>query len=332
MATIKDIAEKAGVSISTVSRVLNYDETLNVPDETKQKVFEAAEELDYIVKEKKKRKKKLNIGVYYSYSIEEELADTYYLYVRVAIEKKIALENQKRRLITSEDTEESLKNVDGIICLGTFNRQMVKKIESFRKPVVFVDSSPDESRFDSVVTNFESATRKVLDYLSAMGHSRIAFIGGHETDSQGNSVDDMRKKLYERYMREAEVYREDYVKIGEYYPKYGYTLLKELLTLQEPPTAVFVANDSLAVGCYKAADELGLKIPEDISIVGFNDLATTKYMVPPLTTVRLYMEFMGETAVSLMMERIETEREVCKMVTIPTKLIVRESCKPPREA
>lgn len=191
MATIKDIAEKAGVSISTVSRVLNYDETLNVPDETKQKVFEAAEELDYIVKEKKKRKKKLNIGVYYSYSIEEELVDTYYLYVRVAIEKKIALENQKRRIVTAEDTEESLKNVDGIICLGTFNRQMLKKIEGFHKPVVFVDSSPDESKFDSVVINFERATKKVLDYLSGMEHKKIAFIGGFETDALGNAIDDM---------------------------------------------------------------------------------------------------------------------------------------------
>ena len=330
MATIKDIAEKAGVSISTVSRVLNYDETLNVPDETKQKVFEAAEELDYIVKEKKKRKKKLNIGVYYSYSIEEELVDTYYLYVRVAIEKKIALENQKRRIVTAEDTEESLKNVDGIICLGTFNRQMLKKIEGFHKPVVFVDSSPDESKFDSVVINFERATKKVLDYLSGMEHKKIAFIGGFETDALGNAIDDMRKRVYERYMKELGLFREEYIKIGEYNPKYGYVLLKELLSLQETPTAVFVANDSLAVGCYKAANELGLKIPEDISIVGFNDLATTKYMVPPLTTVRLYMEFMGETAVSLMMERIETEREICKMVTIPTKLIERESCKPPK--
>lgn len=91
MATITDIADKAGVSISTVSRVLNYDETLNVPDETKQKVFEAAEELEYTLKEKKKRKKKLNIGVYYSYSLEEELADIYYLSVRVAIEKKLLM-------------------------------------------------------------------------------------------------------------------------------------------------------------------------------------------------------------------------------------------------
>ena len=92
MATIKDIAEKAGVSIATVSRVLNYDETLNVQDETRKRIFEVAEQLDYQVKDKKKRKRKLKIGVLYSYSLEEELEDTYYLSVRVAIEKKLAEE------------------------------------------------------------------------------------------------------------------------------------------------------------------------------------------------------------------------------------------------
>ena len=76
MATIKDIAEKAGVSIATVSRVLNYDETLNVQDETRKRIFEVAEQLDYQVKDKKKRQRKLKIGVLYSYSLEEELDDT----------------------------------------------------------------------------------------------------------------------------------------------------------------------------------------------------------------------------------------------------------------
>ena len=121
MATIKDIAEKAGVSIATVSRVLNYDETLNVQDETRKRIFEVAEQLDYQVKDKKKRKRKLKIGVLYSYSLEEELEDTYYLSVRVAIEKKLAEEGYKKYRINSGDTKEDLSVLDGIICLGTGN-------------------------------------------------------------------------------------------------------------------------------------------------------------------------------------------------------------------
>ena len=113
MATIKDIAEKAGVSIATVSRVLNYDETLNVQDETRKRIFEVAEQLDYQVKDKKKRKRKLKIGVLYSYSLEEELEDTYYLSVRVAIEKKLAEEGYKKYRINSGDTKEDLSVLYG---------------------------------------------------------------------------------------------------------------------------------------------------------------------------------------------------------------------------
>lgn len=83
----------------------------------------------------------------------------------------------------------------------------------------------------------------------------------------------------------------------------------------------------VAAGSYRAAYELGLKIPDDISIIGFNDIPTAKYMVPPLTTVRLYMEFMGEYAVKLLEERIVRGREICVKVSIPTKLYVRDSVK-----
>ena len=101
--------------------------------------------------------------------------------------------------------------------------------------------------------------------------------------------------------------------------------LKELLELPDRPTAVFVANDSLAIGCYKAVNEKGLAIPEDISVVGYNDIPAAKYLVPPLTTVHLYMDFMGEQAVSMLAERILTGREIAIQTLIPAKLVIRES-------
>lgn len=113
MATIKEIAELAGVSLTTVSRVLNYDETLNVQDETRKRVFEAAEQLEYTIKGKKKRKKKLKIGVLCSYSLEEELEDTFYLSVRVAIENKIEREGFKKYQIRNTDQAEAVAALDG---------------------------------------------------------------------------------------------------------------------------------------------------------------------------------------------------------------------------
>lgn len=327
MSTIKDIAEKAGVSIATVSRVLNYDETMNVQDETRKRIFEVAEQLDYQVKDKKKRKRKLKIGVLYSYSLEEELEDTYYLSVRVAIEKKLQEEDFKKYRISSSDEKDALAPLDGIICMGTFSKSMVDRIESFQKPAIFVDAVPNTEKFDSLSHDIKRSVLKVLTYLMEQGHQKIAFIGGHETDSDGLEIVDNRTYSYQEFMREKELYREEYLKIGGYTPKYGYLMMKELLALSDRPTAVCVANDSLAIGCYKAVNEEGLTIPEDISIVGYNDIPAAKYLVPPLTTVRLHTDFMGEQSVAILAERLMNEREIPMQVLIPAKLIVRESVK-----
>ncbi|EKN65612.1 transcriptional regulator, LacI family [Neobacillus bataviensis LMG 21833] len=326
MATIKDIADLAQVSMATVSRVLNYDETLNVAPETRKRIFEAAEELNYVITSKnKKTKKKGIVGLYYSYSLEEELVDTYYLSIRVALEKKLKGMGMEILNVTNDDTKKNLSKLDGIICLGTFKKADIELIKSFDKPSVFVDANPDENCFDAVVIDFNSATKNALNYLVDLGHQKIGFIGGVETDMYGNRFKDLRQDVFESYLKEKGIFNEDFVKIGGYNPKEGYQILKEMLSQDEKPTALFVANDSIAVGCYKAAYELGVNIPDDLSIVGFNDVSSAQYMMPPLTTVKLYTEIMGESAVDLLLERIATKREICKKLTIHTKLILRGS-------
>ncbi|MBM7587219.1 LacI family transcriptional regulator [Bacillus pakistanensis] len=325
MATIKDIADLAQVSITTVSRVLNYDETLNVSPETRKRVFEAAEELAYKMVPKKKTKPKKKIGLYYSFSLEEELVDTYYLSIRVSLEKKLKSNGFELYRVGKNDTKKSLKKIDGMICLGTFKKEDIHFIKELDKICVFVDSNPDSSLFDSVVIDFNSATTSALHYLIELGHKDIGFIGGIDTDMFGNRFKDLRQDVFESYLKERKLYKEEYVRIGGYNPKDGYTISKEMLRNAHRPTALFVANDTIAVGCYKAAYELGVKIPDELSIVGFNDVAASQYMVPPLTTIKLYTEVMGETAVDLLFERISTRREVCKKVIIHTKLIERES-------
>ncbi len=325
MATIKEIAELAGVSVTTVSRVLNYDDTLNVPDETKKRVFEAADKLEYQVKSKKKRKKKLKIGMLCSYSLEEELEDTFYLSVRVAVEKKIEEEGFKKYSVNEEDTLEDVAHLDGLICLGTFSGSMIERVKSFQKPAVFLDAEGDLDMFDSVVVDIEHSVKKVLGYFFEEGHRRIAFIGGRDIDADGREVPDAREPIFKSWMKDKGLYREAYIKIGGYTPRYGYRLGKELLELADRPTAIFTANDSLAVGCYKAVQEAGLKIPEDISIIGFNDISMAKYLLPPLTTVHVPMNFMGAQAVNILAERIYSNREISMHIFVPAKLIIRES-------
>lgn len=325
MATIKEIAEIAGVSVTTVSRVLNFDDTLNVQDETKRRVFEAADRLEYQIKDKRRKKKKLKLGLLCSYSPEEELEDTFYLSIRIAIEKKIDKEGFKKVPVTSEDEPDDVSKLDGIICLGTFSKSIVEKIRAFHKPAVFIDAVGDEELFDSIVVNLKYAVKKVMDYLTDAGHKRIAFIGGRDIDSDGKEIVDMRMPIFSAYLKERELLREEYIKIGGFTPKNGYRMGKELLELEERPTAIFCANDSLAIGCYKAIQEAQLKVPDDISVVGFNDISMTKYLVPPLTTVHVPMDFMGEEAVNLLAERINSNREISMHVSVPAKLVVRES-------
>jgi len=325
VATIKEIAELAGVSAATVSRVLNFDDTLNVQDETKKRVFEAAERLEYQVKSKKRGKKKLKIGLISSYSLEEELEDTFYLSVRIAIERKIEEEGFKKFLVHIGDSVDSVSPLDGLICLGTFSESMVNKIKAFNKPAVFVDAIGDLDVFDSVVTDLKYSLKKVLNYFLQEGHQKIAFIGGRDVDSDGKEVEDLRIPIFRSYMEGKGLLNEDYIKIGGYTPKFGYRLGKELLSMEIRPTAIFTANDSLAVGCYKAIEEAGLRIPEDISVIGFNDISIAKYLIPPLTTVHIYMDFMGAQAVNTLAERIYTNREISMHISIPTKLMIRES-------
>ncbi len=325
MATIKDIADKAGVSSATVSRVLNHDETLNAQEETKKRIFEIAEEMEYELPVHKKRKKKLKIGVFYSYSPEEELEDPYYLCIRLAIEKKLETEKYKKIEITIDASSEMIHNIDGVICSGTFSESMVSTIKSWKKPAIFIDGSPDGSTFDSIVVDYNNAVIHALDCLIENGHSKIGYIGCSEYDKDGRKLVEPRTTQFVKYMSSKGLLNAEYMKTGEYHPKYGYQLLKELYKEENLPTALFAANDSIAVGCYRAAYELNLKIPEDISIIGFNDIPTAKYMTPPLTTIRVYMEFMGEKAVQQLADKILSERKISMKLVIPTKLQIRGS-------
>ncbi|NLG92899.1 MAG: LacI family DNA-binding transcriptional regulator [Clostridiales bacterium] len=322
MALIKDVAERAGVSIGTVSRVLNYDETINVADDTRKRIFEAAQELEYTPTQHK-RKRKQKIGLIYSYSLEEELEDIYYLSARVAIEKKIQDNKESVVHLSLSQNLEKLKGIDGIIALGTFHKNEVEMIRQANKPVVFADCSPDEDSFDSVVINLEKGARKVMNYLYDLGHRKIAFLGGN---LPGEEAVDFREREYELFMRKHDCFSEDFVMAGGYTPKDGYHMMTELLQKNKGVTAVFAINDSVAVGCYKAIYENSLRIPEDISVVGFNDIPTAQFMLPPLTTVKTHVDLMGETAVTLIREKINMQRTVPKKIVIPTALVVRESC------
>ena len=226
MATIKDIAAKAGVSIATVSRVLNHDETLNAQEETKKRIFEIAEELEYEVRAQKKRRRKLKIGVFYSYSPEEELQDPYYLCIRLAIEKKLEEEGYTKVIVKLDDSPEMINGLDGVICTGTFTKKMVEAIEIWECPVIFIDADPNPKRFDSIVVDYRRAVEEIVSYLVECGHTKIGMIGCREVDKEGDEVLDTRIQHFQNALKKRGLYHPEYTKFGAYYAKYGYKLLK----------------------------------------------------------------------------------------------------------
>ncbi len=330
MATIKEIAEKAGVSIATVSRVLNYDESLNVSDATRKRIFEVAQELEYVTtKERKSKKAAYAVCIIKGYSEKEELEDTYYLSIRLSIEKCLKEENIDYIVISKDKlVDERLKTIDGILAVGIFSSEEVEMLKNINSNIVFVDSDPEDEEFDCVVISMRRIVKKVLDYFIATGHKEIGYIGGIDSFNEiSQKLTDYRERWFREYMEEMALLNEDFIKIGSFTPASGYELMKDILSTEKYPDAFFIANDSMAIGAYRAVMEKGLNIPNDISIIGCNDISTAQFIVPPLSTVKIYIDLMGETSVELLLERVKFERKISKKVVLPTKLIIRESCK-----
>lgn len=336
MATIKEIAAKAKVSISTVSRVLNFDDTLNVSDSTREKILKIAEELQYKSPKNKREKslKENEIGLISWYNSDEELADPYFLSIRLAIEKKCNDNNCAIKKIDDETSESDLKNFAGILAIGRFDSNMIKRL-SVNDNLVFVNFFPDDTKYDSVGIDLKKSLRELFDYLYNLGHRKIGFLGGNDIDLIKNTdvYIDERDEAYKEFMTEKNIYNKNYLYSIEKYDnnnrfpyKMGYELMLKALNEEDIPTAFFAGNDAMAVGAYKAVAEKGLKIPEDVSIVGFDDYPSAKYMFPSLTTIKVPTEYIGDAAVDLILERIHGNREYVKKVFVPTELKIRKSC------
>ncbi|MGL5675797.1 MAG: LacI family DNA-binding transcriptional regulator [Cellulosilyticaceae bacterium] len=330
MATIKEIAEQAGVSLATVSRVLNMDPTLTVSESTRQNVLEAAEALNYIANRNRKTKeKRYTIGIVNWYSQKQELDDPYYLSIRLAVEERCKEERLRYMNINHLEIKDGkYKDIDGIIAIGKFGIEDIKRIERITNQIVFIDYSPNEKKYDSVVADYKVGVTEALEYLESQRHTAISYIGGQEFINEAKElVQDYREVSYCEWMSARGYLKKDCIHKGKYSLEDGYRLMIQALQTPERPTAFFIASDPMAIGAYKAIAEQGQRIPEDISIIGFDDIQTAKFLVPSLTTVKVHTEFMGITGVELLLEVLRTNRTIHKKVLVPTELIKRESTK-----
>lgn len=336
MATIRDIATRAGVSASTVSRVLNMDATLSVAAETRENIFCIAEELEYIPRKSKKAKeaeaKELTIVYWYEY--EQEIDDPYYLSIRLAMEQKAEEYGYRAQLVSPNSLDKINPETMGILVLGRLDEIMLNTLKEQYDNVIIIDNSFSLEGFDYVGSDLVAATEKALKYLYDLGHRRIAHLGGKTIRKDAEvavGFYDSRDVAYTSFMRDKGLYDKALVyDCGDYSTRNAYKKMLEVLECEEQrPTAIFVSNDSMAIGAYRAISEKGLRIPEDISVVGFNDQPNAKYMIPPLTTVRINAKHIGYAAVDLLVERELHPRDYNKFVVLPTETKIRRSCAQP---
>lgn len=333
MATIKDIANKANVSISTVSRVLNYDSTLSVGTETKRKIFETAEMLNYTKHIKKNRENKrslVNIAIIQWLDSNEEIDDIYYMSIRIGVEKRAA-ELGYNILKMTTGINNIPDDIEGILAIGKFDETSVNKIAKLHKNVVFIGTNYPLNGFDTINGDFSQATEIALAHLIQQGHKKIGFIGAED-----------KKNLYGYrkykspaictfidYMQANNLFNEDLFFFESNFEsnlQIGYKLMNQAIrTLNHLPTAFFVVNDVIALGCMNALREHNLTVPQDVSIISINDLSVSQFLTPALTTVKVFTEEMGEIGVNTLKERIEADHTISKRIVLSTELIIRDT-------
>ena len=329
MAKIKDIAEVTGFSIATISRVLNQDQAFSVADETRLKILSAAEKLNYIPlnqrhSQPKKEKNTISIGLVYWYSTADEIIDPYYLSIRIAIEHYCETHQINLKLFYLPETSlEQIKDakIDGLIALGKYSEAEINSLYKLNSNFVLVDCYSKHPEIDVVMVDLKEATKDILAYFVKANISSIGFIGGIEGTLDGNTLEDIRLKTFAKH----EVANHDTIYLGAFSADSGYEIMSNIIRLKDIQPAYIVASDAIAIGCLKALNEHQIKVPAEVSIVSYNNIALAQYTIPALTTVDLNTNHIGITAAETLYERINSNRQLAKKIFIPTQLIKRES-------
>ncbi len=322
MATLKDIAKKSDVSVSTVSRVLKNDKTLSISEGTREKILKVANELSYKVKTNKSQGIKVAIINWYSH--DDEVLNPYYYYIRKSAEQECNNIGFEFDSFFREDDFSKVNNYDGVIAIGKFNKKKARSLELISKNLIFVDSNPNNNKYDSVEVDFDVVIKEIFEYIKKdLKETEVALLIGREM-IEGEIYEDMRKISFDKYAKKYNMYNKNYILEGEFSLQSGYEMFNELYS-RETPKVIICGNDLIAMGANKAAYKMNLEVGKDVKIIGIDDIPVSKFMVPSLTTVKIFQKEMGSEAVKLLKRRIEEQTSINIKITVPTMLKVRKS-------
>ncbi len=329
MITINELARLAHVSKSTVSKALN--DRPDVSSATKRKIQEIAREQNFTPNafgKSLRSKISKNIGVVFTRDKYPLLNNPFFSRVLEGIEAELALNNYNLVLnIIPQNKTNDLpriireRHVDGIIMIGIFNDLFIEKIIAAKIHVVQVDPKTDIADFSQVFIDNEHGAFIAVQYLIEAGHRRIGFIAGDLKRLSFKQRLDGYLKALKHYGIQAD---DGLIRSGGV--EEGYEHVKSLIQ-HEKPTAIFSANDLNALQGYNAVIDMNLKIPDDISIVGFDDIWSAKVVTPPLTTIRVYKEELGSIGVRTLLKTINGEIKKPINTIMPVKFVERQSVK-----
>lgn len=331
MTSLNEVARRAGVSIATVSRVINNSSRVN--PETRMKVQQVIKELKYQPNRVAKRLRNKNASGNLLGVLIPDIQNPFYVEVLrgiedVAFQHKYVLimcnfsqdEMKERRYLDILQSE----SIDGLIAAPT-DEYDLKVINLVRNglPIVCVDRGLSGVDVDVVLVDNQEGAFSAVDHLAKKGHKRIAFISGMPAIPSSRK----RKLGYiEALETNGLAFSEELIRYGDSKMESGTVLCKELMSLPNPPDAIFTGNNLITLGALEAINEMGLRIPNDVAVVGFDDMFWANSLNPPLTAVRQPAYEIGKRAAEQLISRINDSTRPTMNMVMKTELIVRKSC------
>ncbi|MFL5734810.1 MAG: LacI family DNA-binding transcriptional regulator [Chloroflexia bacterium] len=326
--TLQELAKAAGVSASTVSRALTPGKH-PVNEETRQKILTLAERLDYrpnLVARGLRTERTHTLGIVVDNivspftptiirGIQDYLQEHHYFSLIINTDWDPDSESKAIRELLS-------RSIDGVILVESFMRGPHPVLDVTRKPYVYVHRLSTRSDRNSVMVDDVYGSHLAVEHLAGLGHRRIAYING----PQGWAASANRYTGYvEELSRWGLTHEPSLVEQGDWELQSGFAATRRFLALEKPPTAIFAANDLMALGAIYAVQEAGLRVPEDIAVVGYDNREIAGLVRPPITTISLPCYEMGQASAALLLRLLGAQSPPAEPVMLRGRLIVRES-------
>ena len=326
--TIKDVAREAGVSVATVSRVWN--EAAFVSAETRQRVAAVAARLGYSPHGAAR-----SLITRTTHALGVLLPDLYgefFSEIIRGIDHTAQAAGYHILVSSSHDSKDEIDaalrsmrgRVDGLIIMSPDleARRTLQTLQgSF--PVVLLNGGAEAKAFDTITIKNHEGAREMTLHLIARGHRRIAMVCGPQRNYDAAE----RLRGYHTALTESGIEHEASLVVrGDFSELSGYGAVSQLLELEPRPTAIFAANDSMAIGALSALREAGLRVPDDIAVAGFDDIPLARYMNPPLSTVHVDISQLGERAAARLLTSLKKGNRPHQQLLLPTTLVIRASC------